>query len=380
MVNLYKHQADAMGKLESGSILRGGVGSGKSRTALAYYFRNEFPSTLYIITTARKRDTHDWEEELFIFNIKTDVVVDSWNNIKKYVDVKDAFFILDEQRLVGSGAWVKSFLKIAKHNRWILLSATPGDVWLDYAPVFVANGFYRSITDFKRQHVIYNRYVKYPKVEGYRGTGVLIKYRKKITVEMPFKRHTKMHYEDVFVPYDVTAFEALLNTRWNPHKNKPIKDATELFILMRRLVNEDPRRLYMTESIVKRKKKVIIFYNFNYELELLRTLKDTTGFSIAEWNGQKHEPIPTADEWIYLVQYTAGAEGWNCVETNTSIFYSLNYSYKIMRQSAGRTDRMNTKFKDLYTYRLISKSPIDLAIANSLKNKKNFHEKDFKVT
>lgn len=380
MIELRGYQQKAVDELDSGSILRGGVGSGKSRTSLAYYFRHEYPKDLYIITTARKRDTHEWEEELFMFNIKVNIVIDSWNNIKKYADVKNAFFILDEQRLVGKGAWVKSFLKLAKHNRWILLSATPGDVWTDYAPVFIANGFYPNRTTFEREHCVYNRFSKYPKIDRYINEGVLYKYRKKITVEMPFERHTTMHLQDVAVPYDKPAFDKLISTRWNEYTKKPIKDASELFILMRRLVNGDPRRLSMTEAIVKRERKVIIFYNFTYELEMLRTLHESTGIPLAEWNGQKHEPIPSGEEWIYLVQYTAGAEGWNCVRTNQTIFYSLNYSYKIMRQAAGRTDRMNTPYKDIYVYRLISKSKIDQAIMAALKGKKNFHEKDFKVT
>lgn len=90
---------------------------------------------LCIITTARKRDTGEWDEELAHFYMSTDpehdiyehkVVVDSWNNIGKYVGVKNAFFIFDEQRVVGKGAWVKSFYKITQNNEWILLSATPG--------------------------------------------------------------------------------------------------------------------------------------------------------------------------------------------------------------------------------------------------------------
>ena len=176
-VTLYDYQLDAINRMKIGCILCGGVGSGKSRTSLAFYYklydgdvntenyvRMTEPPDLYIITTARKRDTGEWDEELAHFYMSTDpehdiyehkVVVDSWNNIGKYVGVKNAFFIFDEQRVVGKGAWVKSFYKITQNNEWILLSATPGDCWTDYIPVFIANGFYRNRTDFNNQHVVY---------------------------------------------------------------------------------------------------------------------------------------------------------------------------------------------------------------------------------
>ena len=73
------------------------------------------PKDLYIITTAKKRDTLEWEGELSPFLLSTNpdvnlyqnkVVIDSWNNISKYKDITDAFFIFDEQRVVGSGTWV----------------------------------------------------------------------------------------------------------------------------------------------------------------------------------------------------------------------------------------------------------------------------------
>lgn len=379
IVDLYQHQFDAKQRLKSGSILRGGVGSGKSRTSLAYYNDNEKPKPLYIITTARKRDTKDWIDELEVFKLpkKIKIVIDSWNNIKKYVDVNNSFFIFDEQRVVGYGTWTKSFIKIAKKNNWILLSATPGDVWMDYLPVFIANGFYKNKTEFIARHVIYNRYSKYPKIDRYVDQGRLMKFRRMITVNMGFKKHTIHHNKILLAPYDENKFFLIKEKRWNPFENKPIKDASEMFRLMRKLVNSDPRRVELVKQVILKNKRIIIFYNFNFELDLLREMSASIDRPMAEWNGHKHELIPNSESWIYLVQYTAGAEGWNCVSTNQTLFYSQNYSYKIMNQSAGRTDRLNTLYKDLYYYHIRSKSFIDVAIAKALNNKQNFHEKDF---
>jgi hypothetical protein len=344
------------------------------------------PKDLYIITTARKRDTLEWEQECAPFILSTNpeiniggskVVVDSWNNIQKYTSAKDSFFIFDEQRVVGAGTWVKSFLKIAKVNHWILLSATPGDTWTDYIPVFIANGFYKNRTDFIRQHVIYSRFAKYPKIDHYIECGKLVKLRQQITVIMKYNKKTISHNESVIVPFDKKKYDEVMVNRWNIFDDKPVKDISELCYLMRRVVNSDIRRLEAIKEIIKDNNKSIIFYNFNYELDMLKKMGEEMNVPLAEWNGHKHELIPKTDKWIYLVQYTAGAEGWNCIETNCIIFYSRNYSYKVMIQSAGRIDRLNTPFSDLYYYHVASKAPIDLAILKALEEKRDFNEQRF---
>lgn len=397
-IELYDYQLDAVRRLKTGSILCGGVGSGKSRTSLAYYFTQQGgqlkpygemknPKDLYIITTARKRDTLEWESELPIFRMskipgeglyENKIVIDSWNNIKKYKEVHGAFFIFDEQRVVGSGAWVKAFLNIARKNDWILLSATPGDTWSDYIPVFVANGFYKNKTEFTREHVVFSRFTKYPKIDRYLGTGKLIRLRNSILVDMDFKRQTVSHHEDIYVRYDIDKYKAAGKLRWDPFKNEPIRDASGLCYVWRRIVNEDESRQVALLELFEKHPKMIIFYNFNYELDILKEVfGGIRGVSVAEWNGHQHQPIPAGKTWVYLVQYTAGCEGWNCVQTDTIVFYSQNYSYKVMAQAAGRIDRLNTPYTDLYYYHLKSRSGIDLAISRALKEKRNFNERKY---
>lgn len=402
-VDLYDHQLKAVQELKNGCILKGGVGTGKSRTAIAYYFTkvcggdlnvNGFgmfegmrtPRDIYIITTAKKRDDLDWEEECIKFGISTQfelslggvqLKVDSWNNIEKYKDVENAFFIFDEQRLVGYGSWVKSFLKIAKANQWILLSATPGDNWMDYMSVFLANGFFKNKTDFTSRHVIYARHLKFPKVERYIDTGHLNALRRRVTVDMPYEKHTKRHVKTVPVEYDKALFDRVFKDRWHIYEDRPIRDIGELFIVMRKLVNSDPSRLRKVAQLHEKHPRLIVFYNFDYELEQLRKLRDILDVELAEWNGHKHEPVPEGDSWIYLVQYTAGAEGWNCIQTDVTVFYSLNYSFKINEQAKGRIERLNTKYVDLHYYILRSGAMIDNAIMKSLTLKQNFNEKDF---
>ncbi len=395
-IQLYDHQRKALSSMKTGCILCGGVGSGKSRTGLAYYYLQEGgnldtdnyvpmknPRDLYIITTARKRDTCEWQGELAPFLLspnpeanyyKNKVVIDSWNNIAKYKEVTGAFFIFDEQRVVGYGAWTKAFLKIAKANDWILLSATPGDTWQDYIPVFIANGFYCNKTDFVDQHIIYDWRAKYPKIDRYLNTGRLIRLRNRILVNMDFKRHTISHHEDIYVQYDIQKYKQATRTRWDPFKDEPITTAGGLCYVWRKIVNSDDSRQIALLEIFEDHPKMIVFYNFDYELDILKNLYYGENVEVAEWNGHKHQPIPTCESWVYLVQYNAGAEGWNCISTDTIVFYSQNYSYKIMQQSAGRIDRMNTPFTDLYFYHLKSRAGIDLGISKSLSEKKDFNE------
>lgn len=397
-IPLYNYQLEAINEMKNGCILCGGVGSGKSRTSLAYYYKEQGgvlksdkhvrmknPKDLYIITTARKRDTLEWEGELCPFLLSTDpdknkpyknkVVVDSWNNIGKYKDVRGAFFIFDEQRVVGSGAWVKAFLKIAKVNDWILLSATPGDTWQDYIPVFIANGFYKNKTQFNNEHVVY-KWInnKYPKVDRYLNTGRLVWLRNQILVDMDFQRKTIAHHEDIFVSYDMAKYKQVMKSRWDPYKNEPIENASALCYILRKVVNTDEARQVALLRLFEKHPKMIVFYNFDYELDILKGLYYGEKVELAEWNGHKHQEVPEGSKWVYLVQYTAGAEGWNCIKTDTIVFYSQNYSYKVMQQSSGRIDRLNTPYTDLYYYHLKTRSTIDLAIGKALKDKKKFNE------
>lgn len=381
-IELYEHQKEALPKIKNGSILCGGVGSGKSRTALAYYDLNEKPRDIYIITTARKRDTNEWADECKPFNIKSKVTIDSWNNIGKYTNVCGAFFIFDEQRVVGYGAWTKAFLAITKKNRWILLSATPGDTWSDYIPVFIANGFYKNKTEFVRRHIVYSRFTKYPKVDRYLDCGRLVKLRRSILVNMKFVKPTKSHHTTLISQYDKTSYEYVTKNRKDPETGLPFKNIGALCLSLRKIVNSDPDRIEVVSELLREHPKTIIFYNFDYELELLREMAKQLNIKKAEWNGHIHEPIPDKkySSWTYLVQYTAGAEGWNCIETDTIIFYSQNYSYKIMTQAAGRIDRLNTPYQDLYYYHIRSNSSIDISIMKALQKKKDFNARGFSVS
>ena len=393
---LYDFQMEAVKKARNGSILNGSVGSGKSRTGLFYYFKEnggwiegsdytpmKNPKDLYIITTAKKRDSLEWDQELAWYRLSTNpetnyyknkIVVDSWNNIKKYAEIKGAFFLLDEDRVTGSGAWVKAFLKIAKNNDWIILSATPGDTYMDYWAVFVANGFYKNKREFQREHVVYSRFAKFPQIERYIGTQRLDRLRNRILIDMTVQRHTKPHHEDVYCNYNVQFYKDIFKKRWNPYKDEPIQQASSLCYVLRRIVNSDESRQVALLELLEDHPKAIIFYNFDYEREILLNLGYAEGTKIAEWSGHAHQPVPTGSKWVYLTQYTSGCEGWNCITTDTIIFYSQNYSYKVMTQAAGRIDRLNTKFIDLYYYHLKSRSGIDLAISKALREKKQFNE------
>lgn len=398
---LYDFQLDAVNRMRNGCILCGSVGSGKSRTGLFYYFKenggwiegDEYtpmkrsPQDLIIITTPQKRDNFEWSSELSVYrlsnypdlNILYDnrVIIDSWNRIKEYVNEKNCFFIFDEDRLTGNGAWVKSFLKIAKNNNWIILSATPADTWIDFIPVFIANGYYRNRTEFNKEHVRFSQYTKYPMVEGYFNEEKLKLIRDDILVDMDFTRNTIQHHEDIYCRYSVSKYREIIRNRWDPFKNEPIGQASGLCYTLRRLVNSDESRQVALLELIEKNPKAIIFYSFDYELEILKSIAYPEGTTVAEYNGHTHDPLPDGGKWVYLVNYASGNAGWNCITTNCIIFFSQSYSYKIMTQAAGRIDRLNTPYTDLYYYHLKTRSGIDLAISKALREKKKFNERKF---
>lgn len=404
---LFDHQLDALYKLHNGCILCGGTGSGKSRTSLAYYYLQNggrfeeglewglpytelegVPLKLVIITTAKKRDEGEWDDELNAFwlhsdpklnHYKNEIIIDSWNNIKKYQKVKGAFFIFDEQRVVGSGTWVKAFLEIAKYNQWILLSATPGDTWSDYLPVFVANGFYKNKTDFNSNHIVFNPYIKYPSILRYFNVERLERLRSRVLIPMDFDRSTVQHHEVLWADFDRSMYKFITKERWNIYDNKPLKNASEFCYCLRKLINSDVSRVNILKKLATEHPRIIIFYNYDYELDILKETFINSDHSVAEWNGHQHQPIPTAGKWVYLVQYNAGSEGWNCISTDTIVFFSQNYSYKIVTQATGRIDRMNTPYTDLYYYHIKSNSGLDLAISKALDSKKKFNERGFSL-
>ena len=401
-------QIDAVKKLHNGCILCGGVGTGKTRAGIAYYFckvckgkingrdhgsESDYipmkePKDLYVITTANKRDKHEWDMELASFLISPDpklsyygdrvkVVIDSWNNIAKYRDVSNAFFIFDEQRVSGGKKWANNFERIAKRNEWIFLTATPGDKWIDYLSIFIANGFYRNKSDFINRHVIYKRYSKYPDIERYLDEDYLDWLASQILVNIEYDRKTVRHVHYISVDFDRPTYRELILKRWNAEKGEPIESVSELCYLLRKTVNSDETRKQAALEIIKKCPRLIIFYKYDFERDILRELSLSDGTERAEWNGHQHDPLPKGERWVYLVQYTSGAEGWNCITTDSMLFYSLDYSYKTMEQSMGRIDRRNTPYTDLQYYILHSKAPIDQAIARALKQKKDFNERRF---
>ena len=401
-------QLKALEQLQNGNILIGGVGSGKSRTGLAWYFtkvcggqmngkerglKNDivpmlWPKDLYIITTAKKRDDGEWDEEMEPFGLSTNpekssykdkvkVTVDSWNNVQKYIDVKDAVFLFDEQRVVSYKTWARAFVKISKSNHWIFLTATPGDCWMDYLAIFIANGFFRTKREFEMRHVVYNRYSKYPQVDRYIDDYILQRMRDSILVNIEYQKPTERHSEVIPVEYDRESYRVLMRERWNVFENRPVENVSELCYLLRKIVNSDPSRIENVLEIAQEHPRLIIFYNFDYELDILKNADWPEGTVVREWNGHRHEEVPTDVRWVYLVQYAAGAEGWNCTTTDSMLFYSPSYSYKATEQAMGRIDRRNTPFHDLYYYSFRSMAPIDIAISRALKRKRNFNESVF---
>lgn len=374
-ISMYEYQLEAINKLQSGMILWGNVGSGKSRTSLYFYCKNYSNKKLLIITTAQKRNNGEWLEECKVFGLKP--IIDSWNNIRKYEKYENYFIIFDEDHLTGYGAWSKTFIKMAKCNDWLVLTGTPGDNYSEFMTVFIAKGWYKNKRDFEENHVIYSRYSKYPKVDRYINQGLLEKHRRDILVKMFIEKRPRVHKEIVITQYDISKYKKAYKDK-RDENNKPFKNATAFCLYLRKICNEDESKIVKVRELLLKHNKVIIFYNYIYEKEiLLKLLKTMKTFNVGEYNGQHHDDIPIGERWAYLCQYTAASEGWNCLLCDTMIFFSMSYSYKSMEQAAGRINRVNTPYKDLYYYYLRTTSSIDLSINRALSTKRNFNESTF---
>ena len=227
------------------------------------------------------------------------------------------------------------------------------------------------------EHIVYDRYAKFPKVSKYLNERKLNRLRDTILIDMKFDRHTVQHHHDITTEFDRKKYKEVMKNRWDPYKEQPIEQASGLCYVLRHIVNEDKTRAEAILDIYKKHPRLIIFYNFTYERDILIDLDYGEGVEVAEYNGLTHQPIPTGDKWVYIVNYMAGAEGWNSIQTNAIAFYSQTYSYKILQQSIGRIDRLNTPYTDLHYYHLKSKSAIDISINRALKQKKIFNARSF---
>ena len=400
-------QENCLERLSTGKVLAADTGAGKSIMSLAWYLSKECASDehslksgakawtlyhgspdLYIITTPKKRDSEEWESDLSKFNLvkgrnskemgEVNIFIDSWNNIKKYTEIKNSVFIFDEQRAVGSGTWAKSFVKIAKQNHWIMLSATPGDTWSDWCPLMIAKGYYPNRTAFFNKHAVYNPYVKYREIIRWDNTDELEYYRSKMLVTCRMEKKTTRHFEEVIADcsnkYEV---KRAYKERTNPKTGEPFKSASELCAYTRNIINTDPTRSAVGLKIIQMYDRIIIFYTLTDELEGIKWACNKAGRKMYFYNGEIHDQVPTGNNWAYIVQYTAGSEAWNCTTCNAMLFWDLTYSYKQFKQATGRIDRLNTPYSDLYYYAIRSYMPLDLAIRRALREKKDFNSRGF---
>ena len=191
---------------------------------------------------------------------------------------------------------------------------------------------------------------------------------------MHFERKTKRHRQFIPSNYDTNLYEKVMRDRWNVFEDKPIENGSEFLQLLRKIVAMDEDRIFNAKFLMDIHDRLIIFYNYNYERDVLIQIAKDLGKQYWEWNGHAHQEVPNKEKWLYIVQYTAGAEGWNCISTNVILFYSMNYSFKIVEQAEGRIDRLNTSYNDLEYYFLTSESQIEKDIFKAVQTKQKFNE------
>ena len=114
-----------------------------------------------------------------------------------------------------------------------------------------------ALSQLIRSHVIFNRFVKYPKVEAYIDTWKLTENRQKILVHMHYEKKTKHVIKLMYASYDESLYKFVSEKRWNVYTDKPIKNISELCYVWRKIVNDDKSREDIIGRIIEEKRKVI---------------------------------------------------------------------------------------------------------------------------
>lgn len=146
----------------------------------------------------------------------------------------------------------------------------------------------------------------------------------------------------------------------------------------RQLCNSKDKQQAFIDLINSINDRVVVFYNFDSELDTLKTLvKDRP---IAEVNGHTNteQIYHDNDNCVLFVQYQAGARGLNLQDGNKIIYYSLTLSSDLFEQSKKRIHRIGTKYPCFY-WILQTKDSVEESIYKSLNRQEDYNEELFKA-
>lgn len=132
------------------------------------------------------------------------------------------------------------------------------------------------------------------------------------------------------------------------------------------------------ELVQSTQDRLIVFYNFNAELELLKRIAASLDRPISEVNGQTKDltAYEQEDNSITFIQYQAGAMGLNLQKANKIIYFTLTDKSELFEQSKKRIHRIGQEQPCFY-YILMCKGSVEEVILQTLEMRKDFTDELF---
>ena len=123
--------------------------------------------------------------------------------------------------------------------------------------------------------------------------------------------------------------------------------------------------------------RVIIFYNFNTELEVLRKVLFDRPISIVNGQVKDLKEYENNDNSVTLIQYQAGAMGLNLQKANRIIYFSLPERSELFEQSKARICRIGQE-KQCYYHIMMCHKSVEEKIYECLLMRKDYTDELFR--
>lgn len=415
-ITLFDYQKEAIENYKEKSFNLSDTGVGKTVMALGSFIESKCKKLLVICLAPK---VVDFAEDGVLMNVditplnrgskknkellaESDKVAISFESVwripefLKWVD-EDTFIIIDESHKVAntSSKVTKYVMKLSKKAKYTYLcTATPisNGKYEQYYPQLKMLGVYNGT---KKEY--YNMFVdermtrmggsQFMQITGYRNIDLLENMVNQCSVN--YKRDKPYLPEDyVYKTKKPAMFNKLKKNRMYKTDNGEVielDNSSKLFNALRcvshgfllginKQVSKEPFERLQAILETHNNERVVIFYNYNIELEMLKQLLSKLKRPTSEYNGARKDLKEFKGKYngVVLAHYKSASTGINdFVISNVMVFNSLPLSSIELTQSKGRIDRQGQGKKPMY-YFIIPDTPVEKKIFEQITNGKDF--------